>query len=125
MANIYFTKDHEYVRIDAGVGTVGISDYAQKQLGDVVFVELPAQGATLAKGAAAAVVESVKAASDVFAPVSGAVAEVNAAAESQPGMINEDPLGRGWLYKIRLSDPKESEGLMDEKAYADFLESLA
>ena len=120
-----FTKDHEFVRVDGAVATVGISDYAQQQLGDVVFVELPAVGVKLAKGDGAAVVESVKAASDVFAPVSGEVIEVNGAVDAQPGLINEDAMGRGWLLKIKLADAGELASLMSEADYAAFLKTLA
>ena len=125
MSQTRYTRDHEYVQVDGDVGSVGISDHAQSQLGDVVFVELPKVGAKLAKGAAAAVVESVKAASDVYTPVSGEVIEVNDAVEAQPGLINEDSSGKGWLMKIRLSDASELDGLMDEGAYVAYLETLA
>jgi len=125
MAEIRYTKDHEYIRIDGAEGVVGISDHAQQQLGDVVFAEAPKVGQTLKAGDPAAVVESVKAASDVFAPVSGEVIAVNADVEATPGLINEDALGRGWLFRIRLADPGEVAGLMDEAAYAAFLETQA
>ena len=124
MSQTRYTRDHEYVQVDGDVGSVGISDHAQSQLGDVVFVELPKVGARLAKGAAAAVVESVKAASDVYTPVSGEVIEVNSAVEAQPGLINEDSSGKGWLMKIRLSDRGELDGLMDEGAYVAYLATL-
>ena len=104
MTETRYTKDHEYVRLEGDVAVVGISDHAQEALGDVVFVELPALGAKLAKGDSAAVVESVKAASDVFAPVSGEVVEVNKDVDAQPGLINEDAMGRGWIFKIRLAE---------------------
>ncbi len=120
-----FTRDHEYVRVDEAVATIGISDYAQQQLGDVVYVELPALGAKLAKGAAAAVVESVKAASDVYCPVTGEVVAVNDAMQSEPSMINEDAQGRGWMFKLKIAEPGELEGLMDEAAYAEFLKTIA
>jgi glycine cleavage system H protein len=123
MGEIRYTKDHEYIRIDGAEGVVGISDHAQQQLGDVVFAEAPKVGQTLKAGDAAAVVESVKAASDVFAPASGVVIAVNAEVEATPGLINEDALGRGWLFRIRLADPKEVAALMDEAAYAAFLET--
>ena len=119
-----FTRDHEYVNVSGDVGTVGISDHAQAQLGDVVYVELPEVGAKFDKGAAAAVVESVKAASDVFSPVSGEVVEVNKAVSDESALINDDAEGRGWLFKLKLADPKELDGLMDEAAYADFLKTL-
>ncbi|PSC04662.1 glycine cleavage system protein H [Alsobacter soli] len=121
---IKFTKDHEYIRVDGDVGTVGITDYAQQQLGDVVFVELPALGKSLAKGAEAAVVESVKAASEVYAPVSGEVAEVNSELEGSPATVNEDPLGKGWFVKLKLTNPGELDALMDEDAYKAFVASL-
>ncbi len=121
MADIRYTKDHEYVRIEGGEAVVGISDHAQGQLGDVVFAEVPAVGKTLKAGEPAAVVESVKAASDVFAPLSGEVVAVNAAVENTPGVINEDALGRGWLFRIKIANPSEADALMDEAAYAAFL----
>jgi glycine cleavage system H protein len=124
MSETHYSKDHEYVRVEGGEGVVGISDYAQQQLGDVVFAETPAVGKVLKKGDPAAVVESVKAASDVFAPASGEVIAVNSEVESTPGLINEDALGRGWLFRIKLADPSELSSLMDETAYADFLKSL-
>jgi glycine cleavage system H protein len=120
-----YTKDHEYVRIEGDAGIVGISDYAQGQLGDVVFVELPSVGKTLSKGDEAAVVESVKAASEVYAPVSGEVVEVNSDLESSPGTVNEDPAGRGWFMKIRLTDQSELDGLLTEEQYQDFLKSIS
>ena len=119
-----YTKDHEYVRIEGDTGIVGITDYAQGQLGDVVYVELPPVGKTVDKGGEAAVVESVKAASEVYAPVSGEVVEVNSELESSPGTINEDPAGRGWFMKIRLRDQAELEGLMTEEQYQEFLNSI-
>jgi glycine cleavage system H protein len=125
MPQTRYTKDHEYVYVDGDIGTVGISDHAQAQLGDVVFVELPLVGAKVGKGDAIAVVESVKAASDVFTPVSGEVVEVNSAVEAQPGLINEDSIGKGWLMKIRLASVGEVAALMDEAAYQAFLASAA
>ena len=119
-----YTKDHEYIRVEGDTGVVGITDYAQGQLGDVVYVELPAVGKTVAKGGEAAVVESVKAASEVYAPVSGEVVEVNGDLEGSPGTINEDPAGRGWFMKIRLKDPGELDDLMTEEQYQQFVESL-
>jgi glycine cleavage system H protein len=123
MSEIHYTKDHEYVRVDGTEGVVGISEHAQQQLGDVVFAETPAIGKTLKQGDPAAVVESVKAASDVFAPVSGEVVAVNSEVESTPGLINEDALGRGWLFRLKLADPAELSALMDESAYADYLKT--
>jgi glycine cleavage system H protein len=124
MSETRYSKDHEYVRVDGDEGVVGISDYAQAQLGDVVFAETPPVGKALKKGDPAAVVESVKAASDVFAPASGEVIAVNTEVESTPGLINEDALGRGWLFRLKLADPSELGGLMDESAYAGFLKTL-
>jgi glycine cleavage system H protein len=112
-----FTEDHEWLRIEGNIATVGITDYAQDQLGDLVFVELPAPGATPEKGSAAAVVESVKAASDVYAPVSGEITEINQAIVDEPALVNRDPMGKGWFFKIRISDPSQLERLLDEKAY--------
>jgi glycine cleavage system H protein len=124
MAQIRYTKDHEYVRVEGGEGIVGISEHAQQQLGDVVFAEMPPLGKALKRGDPAAVVESVKAASDLFAPASGEVVAVNSEVESTPGVINEDALGRGWLFRIKLADPAELDGLMDESAYADYVRTL-
>ena len=120
-----YTKDHEYVRVEGDTGTVGITDYAQSQLGDVVFVELPTVGKAVAKGGEAAVVESVKAASEVYAPVSGEVVAVNDELESSPGTINEDAAGRGWFMKIKLKDQGELEGLMTEEQYQDYVSSIS
>ena len=119
-----YTKDHEYVRVEGDSAVVGISDYAQEQLGDVVYVELPAVGKTLDKGAEAAVVESVKAASEVYAPVSGEVVEVNGELEGAPGAINEDPAGKGWFLKLKLKNPSELEELMTEQQYREYVASL-
>ncbi len=120
-----YTKDHEYIRVEGDAGIVGISDYAQSQLGDVVFVELPSVGKTLSKGDEAAVVESVKAASEVYAPVSGEVVEVNSELEASPGTVNEDPAGRGWFMKIRLTDQSELDGLLTEEQYQEFVKSIS
>ncbi|MGB7973665.1 MAG: glycine cleavage system protein GcvH [Roseiarcus sp.] len=125
MPEIRYSKDHEYIRVEGGEGVVGISEHAQQQLGDVVFAETPPVGKTLKQGDPAAVVESVKAASDVFAPASGEVLAVNSEVEATPGLINEDALGRGWLFRIKLADPSELSALMDEAAYAGFLKTLA
>jgi glycine cleavage system H protein len=119
-----YTKDHEYIRLEGDAGIVGITDYAQSQLGDVVFVELPSIGKTVKKGDEAAVVESVKAASEIYAPVSGEVVEVNSDLEATPGTVNEDPAGRGWFMKIRVTDPSEIEGLLTEEQYQEFVKSL-
>ena len=125
MSQARYSKDHEYIRVEGDVGIVGISDHAQSQLGDVVFVELPAVGAKFAKGDEAAVVESVKAASEVYSPVSGEVVAVNGELESQPSLINEDATGKGWLIKLKLADPAEIDALMDEAAYQEFLKTLS
>jgi glycine cleavage system H protein len=113
----YYTKDHEYLVVEGDTATVGITDYAQAQLGDVVFVELPATGTQVRQGAEAAVVESVKAASDVYAPVTGEIVAVNTALPDTPALINEDPEGKGWFMKIRLANPAELASLMNEAAY--------
>jgi glycine cleavage system H protein len=120
-----YTKSHEYVRIEGGTGVVGITDYAQSQLGDVVFVELPPVGEKLSKGAEAATVESVKAASEINAPVSGTVVDVNNALTDSPGLVNEDPLGKGWFLEIKLTDAAELDSLMDEDAYREFLKAIS
>ncbi len=125
MADVKYTNEHEWIRIEGDIGTVGITAYAQEQLGDVVFVELPQAGRKVAKGESIAVVESVKAASDIFAPVSGEVTEGNAALSDAPGDVNAEPMGKGWFFKLRLSDKSELAGLMDEAAYAAFVKSLA
>ena len=119
-----YTKDHEYIRVEGDAGIVGISDYAQSQLGDVVFVELPSVGKTLSKGDEAAVVESVKAASEVYAPVSGEVVDVNRDLEAAPGTVNEDPAGKGWFVKLKLTNPAELEGLLSEAEYQDYVKTL-
>lgn len=120
----YFTEDHEWIEVDGDSATVGITEYAQSQLGDIVFAEVPATGATLKKGGDAAVVESVKAASDVYAPVSGTVTEGNAALEGDPALVNSDPEGEGWFFKITLSDTSELDSLMDAAAYKAFVDGL-
>jgi glycine cleavage system H protein len=119
-----YTKDHEYIRVEGDTGIVGITDYAQSQLGDVVFVELPTVGQSVEKGSEAAVVESVKAASEIYAPASGEVVEVNGGLESTPGTVNEDPAGRGWFMKIRLRDQGELEALMTEEQYREYVASI-
>ena len=121
---IYFTQDHEWISVEGDSATVGITDYAQAQLGDVVFVEVPPAGTEVAKGKEAAVVESVKAASDVYAPVSGKVTEANSALEADPSLVNTSPEGEGWFFKLSLSNPGELEGLMDETAYKAFVAGL-
>ena len=122
MSTLRFTKDHEWVRLDGDLAVIGITDYAQSQLGDVVYVELPEIGRRVGQGNEAAVVESVKAASEVYAPVSGEVAEVNEALAADPAMVNADPMGDGWFLKLRLDHPKELDGLMDEEAYKRLVE---
>lgn len=116
---IRYTTDHEYIRVEGTTGTIGISDYAQGQLGDIVFVELPQVGAALKKGDEAAIVESVKAASEIYAPVSGTVTAVNTALSDEPGLINSDPAGAGWIFILEIADTAELEGLLDDAAYAD------
>jgi glycine cleavage system H protein len=120
-----FTEDHEWVALDGDIGTVGITDYAQEQLGDVVFVELPTTGTVLSKGDEAAVIESVKAAAEVYAPADGEVTEVNTALTDDPSVVNADAEGKGWFLKLRLSDPSALDGLMDAAAYAAFVEGLS
>lgn len=120
----YFTEDHEWVDVEGEIATVGITDYAQSQLGDIVFVELPDEGVSFEKGADAAVVESVKAASDVYSPVSGEVIEANSALEEEPALVNNDAEEDGWFFKLRLTDVTELEGLMNESAYAKFIDNL-
>jgi glycine cleavage system H protein len=120
----YFTKEHEWIDVDGDTATVGITDYAQGQLGDVVFVEVPEAGRQLTQGGEAAVVESVKAASDVYAPVSGEVTEGNAALADTPDLVNTAPEGDGWFFKLRLSDASQLDALMDEAAYQEFVAGL-
>ncbi len=124
MSDLKYSKDHEWVRVEGEIAVVGISDYAQAQLGDVVFVELPEIGKPIAKDGEAAVVESVKAASEVYAPLSGEVVEVNQALGDEPERVNSAPTGDGWFFKIRFGDPSELDGLMDEAAYLDFVKGL-
>lgn len=122
--SLYFTREHEWIRVDGDSATVGISDHAQQALGDIVFAEVPETGRQLKKGEEAAVVESVKAASDVYAPVSGEVAEGNSAVTDDPALINRDPEGEGWFFKLKLSDQNELDGLMDEAAYREWVKTL-
>jgi glycine cleavage system H protein len=122
MSALRYTRDHEWVRVEGDLAVVGISDYAQSQLGDVVYVELPEVGRRVKQGKEAAVVESVKAASEVYAPVSGEVVEVNEALAGDPARVNADPVGEGWFIKLRLDDPKQLDALMDEEAYKRFVE---
>jgi glycine cleavage system H protein len=121
---VYFTKEHEWIRVDGDTATVGISSHAQEQLGDIVFAEVPEAGRRVSKGQEAAVVESVKAASDVYAPVSGEVTEGNAALADDPSLINSDPEGEGWFFKLKLDNRSELDGLMDEAAYRDWVKTL-
>jgi glycine cleavage system H protein len=120
----YYTKDHEWIDVDGGSATVGITDYAQGQLGDVVFVELPEPGRAVEAGKEAAVVESVKAASEVYSPVSGTVTEANQAVADAPDLVNSAPEGDGWFFRLTLSDPGQLAGLMDEAAYKAYVETL-
>lgn len=120
----YYTEDHEWIDVDGDVATVGITDYAQEQLGDIVFVDVPAEGKKFDKGDDAAVVESVKAASDVYCPVSGEVVENNSALEEDPALVNSDPEENGWFFKVELSDPSELEDLMDEAGYKKYVAGL-
>jgi glycine cleavage system H protein len=122
--SLYFTKEHEWIRVDGDSATVGISDHAQEALGDIVFVELPEAGRRVSKGQEAAVVESVKAASDVYSPVSGEVTEGNQAIADDPALVNSDPEGQGWFFKLKLDNPGELDGLMDETAYRDWVKTL-
>ena len=122
--SIYFTRDHEWVAIAGDTGTVGITDYAQGQLGDITFVELPQVGAAVTKGDAVSVVDSVKAASDVYSPLSGEVTDVNETLDGEPELVNSDAEKAGWLYRLRLSDPAELADLMDKAAYDAFVAGL-
>ena len=121
---VKYTKEHEWIRIDGDAATVGISAYAQEQLGEIVFVELPDVGKTLEKGAEAAVIESVKAASEIYAPVSGEVTETNGELDGEPGKVNEDATGEGWLFKMTITDADDLDDLMDEGAYQSYVEGL-
>jgi len=122
--SVKYSNEHEWIRVEGDVGTVGISQYAQEQLGDVVFVDVPLAGRKIAKGESVAVVESVKAASDIYTPAGGEVTEGNAALADAPGDINADPMGKGWIFKIKLGNPADLDGLMDQAAYDDFVKSL-
>ena len=122
--SLYFTKEHEWIRVEGDTAMVGISNHAQEALGDIVFAEVPEAGRTLSKGQEAAVVESVKAASDVYAPVAGEVIEGNQAIADDPSLINSDPEGEGWFFKLRLADASELDGLMDEGAYREWVATL-
>ncbi|MAF62600.1 MULTISPECIES: glycine cleavage system protein GcvH [Pseudomonadota] len=120
----YFTEEHEWVEVEGKIATVGITEYAQQQLGDVVFVDVPAEGKQFDKGDEAAVVESVKAASDVYSPISGTIVEGNEVLADEPGLVNSDPEGDGWFFKLELSDEAELDALMDEAAYKKFVAGL-
>jgi glycine cleavage system H protein len=122
--SLYFTKEHEWIRVEGDTATIGISNHAQEQLGDIVFAEVPEAGRRLTKGQEAAVVESVKAASDVYAPVSGEVIEGNRAVADDPALVNSDPEAQGWFFKLKLDDPGELDGLMDEAAYREWIKTL-
>ncbi len=124
MTKTFFSDDHEYIRIEGSVGTVGISDYAQKALGDVVYVELPKVGTKVTQGGQAGVVESVKSASEVYSPVSGEVLEINTALTSEPALVNQDSLCKGWFYKIKISNDAELKNLKDERAYTTYIQGL-
>ena len=124
MSETRYTKEHEWVRVDGGVATIGITDYAAEQLGDVVFVELPKVGKAVDKGGEAAVVESVKAASEVYAPISGEVVEVNGAIEGEPAKVNAEPMGAGWFIKLKVKNAAEVSALMTEAQYRDYVKGL-
>ncbi len=125
MTEIFYTKDHEYIRIEGDIGIVGITNYAQDQLGDVVYVELPEAGKTVSKGDEAAVVESVKAASEIYAPVSGEVTEANSQLEGSPALVNQDAEGSAWFLKLKITDKGELDGLMTAEAYKEFIDGLS
>ncbi len=125
MSDMRFTREHEWIRVDGDIGTVGITDHAQEQLGDITFVELPEVGKSLAKGGEAAAVDSVKAASEVYAPVSGEVVEVNGALDENAALVNEDAEGKGWFFKMRIADEGELDDLMDRSAYETFVKEQA
>ena len=122
--SLYFTREHEWIRVEGDTATVGISDHAQEQLGDIVFAEVPETGKHLSKGQEAAVVESVKAASDVYSPVSGEVVDGNSKVADDPSIVNSDPEGDGWFFKLKLDNPGELDGLMDEAAYREWVKTL-
>ena len=124
MATVKYSNEHEWIRVEGEVGTIGITQYAQEQLGDVVFVDVPQVGRKVAKGESVAVVESVKAASDIYAPASGEIVEGNKALADSPGDVNAEPMGKGWFFKLKLADKSELDGLMDEAAYDTFVKSL-
>jgi glycine cleavage system H protein len=121
---MHYTKEHEWILVEGDIGTIGISDYAQEQLGDIVYIELPEVGKEIAQSEQVAVVESVKAASEIYAPAGGTVTEVNEKLSGAPNTVNEDAIGEGWFVKLKLTDPGEVEGLMDEAAYKDYIAGL-
>lgn len=125
MSAIYYTEDHEYIRVDGDIGTVGISEYAQSQLGDVVYVDLPEPGTQFDQADETGVIESVKVASELYAPVSGEIVEINEALSGHAGLVNDDPMGDGWIYKIKIIDDSELSGLKDEEDYQEFVEHLS
>ena len=124
MTKILFSEDHEYIRVENGVGTVGVTDFAQKALGDVVYVELPKIGANLTKGGQAGVVESVKSASELYSPVSGEVVEINGDLSGDPALVNTDPLGKAWFFKVKIANENDLAGLKDEAAYNEYIKGL-
>jgi glycine cleavage system H protein len=124
MSDVRYTKDHEWIRLEGGVGVVGITDYAQNALGDVVYVEVPEAGKTLTAGGEAGVIESVKAASEIYSPVSGEVTEGNGNLDGDPALVNSSPTGEGWIFKVKLADPSEVEKLMTEAEYKAFVDGL-
>ncbi len=124
MSDRKYTEDHEWILLEGDIATIGISDHAQEQLGDVVYVELPAEGAKFVRGAEAATIESVKAASEVYAPIAGEVVAVNGALNDDPGIVNSDPFGDGWFFKLKVDDRAELDQMMDESAYKEYVESL-
>ena len=124
MSDTRFTKEHEYIRVEGATGVVGVTDHAQQALGDIVYVELPTVGTSFRKGDQVAVVESVKAASEIYAPVSGEIVAVNDALAAEPGAVNAEPLGRGWFFKMKIANQADLDELMDESGYADFLKTL-
>lgn len=124
MSDLRYTEQHEWVRVEGEVATVGISAYASEQLGDVVYVELPEAGRQVEQSGEIAVVESVKAASEIYAPIAGEIIEVNVALEEEPAIVNADPIGKGWFVKLKLKDPEELKTLMDQESYATYVEGL-
>ena len=122
---VYFTKEHEWIRVEGDTATVGISNHAQEQLGDIVFAEVPEAGRRLSKGQEAAVVESVKAASDVYAPIAGEIVEINQSVVDEPSLVNSDPMGKGWLFKMKIADRSQVEALMDDQAYRTLIDKAA